>query len=811
MVTGTVMRSVFAVFLVALMLQAQAPAQTCTGLCLQQTTCSGSATTSITGTVYAPNGNDPLPNVTVYIPNDVVQPFPAGVSCPVVGAPPSGSPLVGTTSAVDGTFTLPNAPVGTNIPLVIVSGKWRRQLVVPNVAACTNTALPSATFASSGTQPFAAMPQDQTQGDIPKIAIATGAVDQVECILRKVGLSDSEFTDPTGTGRINLFTGSGGPGARISTSTPTQATLMENASTLSNYDVLMLPCQGTPTGDVVSGVLGTQELANFVGFANAGGRVYSSHYSYVWMNNNPPFNGVANWNGNAGSYANGTATVNTSFTAGNTLAQWLQLTGASTTQGQIAISTLKNDMNGVIAPTQSWLTLNTTGNPVMQMVFDTPIPSAGTTVNQCGRVLYNEYHVEAGSSSPSQSFPAECSATTTMSPQEKLLEYMLFELTDDGGQPALSPTSYDFGPEAVCFSAGVCFPTAPTTFTWTNNSSFTASASVTVAPPFSITSNNCTSVAAGASCTIGVVFTPAVLGLVTGSLTVTSSGNSLTASLTGTGIAGLTISPATLSFGNDDVGKTVTQNITVTSVATGSIMLPVPTFLITGQFALSSNCPTSPAPLTALASCNLTVSFTPTTTGPFTGTLSLNSTNPAYSGVGASLTGTGVDFTLSLNHTSGTVIAGDAVSINAITTPIAGFSNLITLTCTDTISGSTCTPSPTMFTPTAPVSTALAIATTSQYTIIGYGSLGGGRYMWLIALLSGGLLWFARRKMGTIVRSSLVVLLLAAGTLAVSGCTGKAPAQNAVYTGPGTYTYTITATDGFLTHSATYTLTVTAK
>ena len=33
------------------------------------------------------------------------------------------------------------------------------------------------------------MPQNQTQGDIPKIAIATGAVDQVECVLRKVGIS----------------------------------------------------------------------------------------------------------------------------------------------------------------------------------------------------------------------------------------------------------------------------------------------------------------------------------------------------------------------------------------------------------------------------------------------------------------------------------------------------------------------------------------------------------------------------------------------------------------------------------------------
>jgi len=81
---------------------------------------------------------------------------------------------------------------------VIVSGRWRRQLNISGTTACQNTALPAT---------FAVMPQNQSQGDIPKIAIATGSVDQVECVLRKVGISDLEFTDPIGTGRINFYTG----------------------------------------------------------------------------------------------------------------------------------------------------------------------------------------------------------------------------------------------------------------------------------------------------------------------------------------------------------------------------------------------------------------------------------------------------------------------------------------------------------------------------------------------------------------------------------------------------------------------------
>src|SRR5271154_3934201 len=108
-----------------LCLSPQAFSQSCTGLCLQQTSCPGSETTSISGTVYAPNGVDPLPNVVVYVPNGGPAPnygvtyITSGVACYPNGEPLSGSPLVSTTSGTNGTFTLNNMPVGANIPLVI--------------------------------------------------------------------------------------------------------------------------------------------------------------------------------------------------------------------------------------------------------------------------------------------------------------------------------------------------------------------------------------------------------------------------------------------------------------------------------------------------------------------------------------------------------------------------------------------------------------------------------------------------------------------------------------------------------------------
>ena len=49
------------------------------------------------------------------------------------------------------------------------------------------------------------------------------------------------------------------------------------------YDVLMPPGEGSPITKP------STRLSNFVQYANAGGRVYASHYGYVWMFNNPPF------------------------------------------------------------------------------------------------------------------------------------------------------------------------------------------------------------------------------------------------------------------------------------------------------------------------------------------------------------------------------------------------------------------------------------------------------------------------------------------------------------------------------------------
>jgi hypothetical protein len=783
------MRSFLALSAIALGLSAQASAQTCTGLCLQQVSCPAGQTTSISGTVYAPNNTDPLPNVVVYIPNSPVDAFTPGVSCPVPGKPPSGSPLVGTTTATDGTFKLINVPVGSNIPIVIQAGRWRRQVVVPSTAACTDTAFSTR------------MPQNQSEGDIPKIAIVTGAVDEVECILRKVGVSDSEFTNPSGSGRVHLYSGACVAGARIDATTPKETALTNNPVLLNQYDVLMLPCQGqSPPGCSKS----SAQLANFTQYANAGGRVYASHYGYGWMYQNPPFNGVVNWQPSNAQATSGMATVDTSFPDGQTLAQWLMLVGASTTQGQISIDTIRHDLNGVVAPTQSWLTLNTPlgtdDNPVMQFTFNTPV---GAT-NQCGRILFNEYHVEnppgPNGSSENVIFPNECSSTP-MTAQEKLLEFSLFNLTNEGGEPSLSPTTYDFGNEAVGFTS------APQTFTVKNTSIFALSiTSVSASGDFLITSNPCTSIPASGSCAIQIAFKPTALGTRTGTLTVTSSANPLTASLKGTGIPTLAVSANALNFGSLDVGASSMKSITLINTAPGPVALPP--LVTTGDYSLATNCP---ATIPAASTCTLNITFTPTATGMRSGSLTLSSGDPASAGLPAALTGNGIDFSIAVDPNSGSTIAGYNTSTKSTVTPIAGFSAPVTLSCTTTAPASTCTPSLVAFTPAVAVSTTVSITTTSKYTVIGYGGFGSNRLLSIFAITSGSLLFVTRRRVKSAARLLLFALFLASAALSTTGCSGKYPDQNSVYTPAGTYAYTVTATDGFLKHSATFQLKVTAN
>ncbi len=319
-------------------------------------------TTTITGKVYSPNGVDPLPNILVYVPTTAVQPFAAGVQgCGTQQV--SGNPLVSTTTAADGSFSLTNPNLAGTQTLVIQAGKWRRRYTGVVVTSCT-----------TNTAPAMSMPANQTQGDIPHIAVVTGSADALECVLRKVGISDSEFTDPSGSGRINLYAAAGSPGVTTNasgTALPLESTLMTNATTLNGYDIAMFSCEGSAYTKT------STELSNLVNFANIGGRVFATHFEYSWLYQNGPFAGTANWTGKNVSLSDGLATIDTTYAEGKILADWLKIVDTADPYGKISLTSTKQNQTGVIAPTQSWATLDSSGT-VMQFTFDTPISSSTT-------------------------------------------------------------------------------------------------------------------------------------------------------------------------------------------------------------------------------------------------------------------------------------------------------------------------------------------------------------------------------------------------------------------------------------------------
>ena len=321
---------------------------------------------------------------------------------------------------------LENVPVGSNIPLVIQVGKWRRQVVVPSVAACTNTPVAAG---------LTRLPRNKAEGDIPLIALTTGGADPLECLLRKIGIDDSEFTRADGTGRVHLFSGVGGTASFTDVGKGTftgAATLWESAAELKKYDVVLLACEGA---DHTMANKTAQALqTTLLEYTRVGGRAFLSHWHHMWLEDGPaPWPTTATWNHSRDLALDITATINQTFPKGLALAQWLVNVGGSTVQGNIPIREAQHTIDTNNASlTQAWIYANNVPddqgtnvpNTLQYFSFNTPIDRPEE--EQCGRVINSDIHVSSGDT-VNRAFPTGC-VTTDLSPQEKVLEFMFFDI-----------------------------------------------------------------------------------------------------------------------------------------------------------------------------------------------------------------------------------------------------------------------------------------------------------------------------------------------------------------------------------------------
>lgn len=399
-------------------------------------TCTGATKTTVSGTVYDPAGKVPLYNIIVYVPSAVLDPIPEGVSCDRCASQVSGHPIASAITDTNGHFQLTIEPVPstTNVPLVMQVGKWRRQVTIPSIKTCVDNPITDVNLTR--------LPQTSAEGHIPRIAVTTGGADALECLIRRIGVADSEFTTFGGAGRVHLYAGGAGTNSFSAGGAFAAATtLWSDPTKLAAYDVLAMSCEGSTSQ--FSAMKPQTSVDNVANYANGGGRLFLSHLHFYWMQHRPDFNTTATIIGNLPAPPNGiTLLVNQSFAKGMALANWLYSpgVGASTTLGQITVNGPEHSITAVNPPTTEWLYISSNPNDgtmhrrsEQYMSFNTPVGTPDAM--QCGKVVFTDIHIKTSvgstggdDSSPTKPFPTGCKTNGT-SPQGKALEFLFFDLS----------------------------------------------------------------------------------------------------------------------------------------------------------------------------------------------------------------------------------------------------------------------------------------------------------------------------------------------------------------------------------------------
>jgi hypothetical protein len=196
------------------------------------------------------------------------------------------------------------------------------------------------------------------------------------------------------------------------------------------YDIVLLSCEGQETTNINPIAL--------LDYTAGGGRVFASHFHYVWFNSGP-FNAMplATWTPGDNDMFTIQADVETklpsgaSFPKGEAMQSWLDNVGVLH-DGTFQIEEAKH--NADVGPSNTlstpWILADKSANPpgaTQYFSFDTPLGAA--PANVCGRVVYSDLHVAGAShDDPSLPVPAECNPEP-LSPQEDALEFMLFDLS----------------------------------------------------------------------------------------------------------------------------------------------------------------------------------------------------------------------------------------------------------------------------------------------------------------------------------------------------------------------------------------------
>jgi hypothetical protein len=329
------------------------------------------------------------------------------------------------------------------------------------------------------------------------------------------------------------------------------------------------------------------------------------------------------------------------------------------------------------------------------------------------------------------------------------------------------------------------------------------------------------SLAPGAPCTISVTFTPQASGIRKAQVNVPcptcgTGGITYVLNLTGT-TSTLTLSAASLAFGQQQVGVAGTPR-TITAMNDGTVPITFTSITASGDFTEADNC--TKVALQPTTNCVITVTYSPTTAGSSVGALTLTDTAPGSPQV-VLLTGTGFgqqsDFTFAATPTSAEVPAGKFAQFNLTISPIGGFAQPITLSCSGLPKGASCSSTSNPVTPSATGTTTVTVMvntglrtfvpSTRPIKVEPPKAMRIANSSWLALLLALLLAtgFFSLRER----RNPAVALVIVTAVILLSvACNGGGQGGAPNGTPAGTYQIGITGTSGAISHTANVTLQV---
>jgi hypothetical protein len=295
------------------------------------------------------------------------------------------------------------------------------------------------------------------------------------------------------------------------------------------------------------------------------------------------------------------------------------------------------------------------------------------------------------------------------------------------------------------------------------------------------------------------------------------NGDAFVAKLGPANASAVSLAPSPLNF-LGQVVNTTSSSQTLVLQNVGSSTLNISNTSISGansgDFAIAVS--TCGATVFSFNTCNLPITFTPSASGSRTASLSI-SDDAAGSPQTVSLNGTGEDFGVAVasgTSSSATVNAGGTATYTLSVSPLGGFNKTVSLSCTGAPSQSACTPSSPSVTLDGTNSqnvtvkvTTMARAMLSPVT----GPSDWPRTLPLLLLMCVSallvMLDLLRRKRAR-PQVGFALLIFCVVSLASMAACGGGGSSSVSGTPSGTYTLTVTGSDGSLTRTQKLTLTV---